>query len=166
MVVMSQSVTIQAEQSKTTQNYAVYDSPDGDEPQEMVGTYITNEVADDLGENLAVILSNGDGEGLSLTQDKSTSSFEVFSSEADAVEAAYISHEVLDEIGADADSTVNMLVEESTAEAFDEALEDQTVDEEEAEQEAEALIGGSSDGDDSDEEETVEIEDEALDLTE
>jgi hypothetical protein len=159
-------VTIQAEQSKTTQNYAVYDSPDGDEPQEMVGTYITNEVADDLGENLAVILSNGDGEGLSLTQDKSTSSFEVFSSEADAVEAAYISHEVLDEIGADADSTVNMLVEESTAEAFDEALEDQTVDEEEAEQEAEALIGGSSDGDDSDEEETVEIEDEALDLTE
>jgi hypothetical protein len=39
---MEESTTIQAAQSKTTENYAVYDSPDGDEPQEMVGTYITS----------------------------------------------------------------------------------------------------------------------------
>jgi hypothetical protein len=147
---MSQNVTIQAEQSNTTENYVVYDSPDGDEPQEMVGTYITNEVAEQLGENIEVELSAGEGDGLTLTQDKSTSSFEVFSSDADAVEATYISHEVLDEIGADADSEVDMLARESTSEAFEEALEAQTISEDEAEQEANALLAGA-DSDDSNE---------------
>jgi len=139
---MDESTTIQAEQSKTTERYAVYDSPDGDEQQEMVGTYITEAVADQLGEYIEVELSEGEGEGLSLMQDKSTSSFEVFSSEADAVEATYISHEVLEDIGADADSTLNMLARASSEEAFTDALEEQTVSEDETEEEADALLAG------------------------
>lgn len=148
-IAMAESTTIQAEQSKTTENYAVYDSPDGDEQQEMVGTYITESVAEELGEYVEVELSEGEGDGLSLTQDKSTSSFEVFSSEADAVEAAYISHEVLDSIEADADSTLNMVARSSYEKDFEQALEAQTVSEDETEQEADALLAG--DADDSDE---------------
>jgi hypothetical protein len=140
---MAQSTTIQAAQSKTTERYAVYDSPDGDEQQEMVGTYITMSVAEQLGEYIELTVSEGDGDGLSLTSDKETSSFVVFSSEADAIEATYISHEVLDTIGADSDSTLNMLARPSTEEAFSDALEAQTVSKDETEQEAEALLAGS-----------------------
>jgi hypothetical protein len=140
---MAQSTTIQAAQSKTTERYAVYDSPDGDEQQEMVGTYITMSVAEQLGEYIELIVSEGDGDGLSLTSDKETSSFVVFSSEADAIEATYISYEVLDTIGADSDSTLNMLARPSTEDAFSDALEAQTVSEDETEQEAEALLAGS-----------------------
>jgi hypothetical protein len=140
---MAQSTTIQAAQSKTTERYAVYDSPDGDEQQKMVGTYITESVADQLGEHIEVEVSEGEGEGLSLTSDKETASFVVFSSDADAVEATYISHEVLESIGADADSTLDMLARSSSEKAFNDALEAQTVSEDETEQEAEALLAGS-----------------------
>jgi hypothetical protein len=140
---MAQSVTIQAEQSKTTERYTVYDSPDGDEQQQMVGTYIANPVARALGEFIEVEVSEGEGEGLSLTSDKETASFVVFSSDADAVEATYISHEVLESIGADADSTIDMLAASSSEEAFNDALEAQTVTEDEQEQEAEALLANA-----------------------
>lgn len=155
---MEESTTIQAKQSNTTENYAVYDSPDGDEPQQMVGTYITEQVAEQLGEHIEVELAEGEGDGLSLTQDKETSSFVVFSSDADAVEAAYISHEVLDEIGADAESTLNMEACSSSEEAFADALDAQTVSEDETEQEADALL--ADDADDSDEEQEEQASDE------
>jgi len=148
---MAESTTIQAEQSKTTSNYAVYDSPDGDEQQRLVGTYILAGVAEQLGEYIELELAEGDGEGLSLTQDKSTSSFEVFSSDADAIEAAYIADEVLAEIGADADSTLNAAARPSDEETFNDALDDQTTSEEEQEQEADALLAeGETDSDDAD----------------
>lgn len=152
MVAMSEtdSTTIQLAQSKTTENYGVYDSPDGDDQQEMVGTYITNEVADQLGEFIEAELSVGESGGLSLTADKETSSFVVFSSEADAVEAAYISHEVLERIGADAESTLDMQARESSESEFEAALDEQTVSEDETEQEANALL--ADDADTSDEE--------------
>lgn len=143
---MADSTTIQAAESKTTENYAVYDSPDGDEQQRLVGTYILEGVAEQLGEFVELELAEGDGDGLSMTQDKSTSSFEVFSSEADAIEAAYISNEVLEEIGADEDSTLNAVARGSSEEAFNEALEAQTTSEEEQEAEADALLGNDSDG--------------------
>jgi hypothetical protein len=143
---MAEHTTIQAAQSKTTTNYAVYDSPDGDEQQRLVGTYILEGVAEQLGEYIELEVAEGDGEGLSLTQDKSTSSFEVFSSEADAIEAAYISHEVLEEIGADADSTLDAVARPSDEETFNEALDEQTTSEEEQEEEADALLAeGTSD---------------------
>lgn len=157
---MEESTTIQAKQSNTTENYAVYDSPDGDEPQQMVGTYITEQVAEQLGEHIEVELSEGEGDGLSLTQDKETSSFVVFSSDADAVEAAYISHEVLDEIGADAESTLNMQARSSDEEAFEQALDEQTVSEDETEQEADALLAGPSASENDSEEEQSEQEQE------
>lgn len=157
------STTIQAAQSKTTSQYAVYDSPDGDEQQEMVGTYITEGVADQLGEFIEVEVSEGEGDGLSLTQDKETSSFVVFSSEADAVEATYLSHEVLDRIGADADSTLDMQARSSSESAFNDALEAQTVSEEETEQEANALLAeGDSDSAESDNSNSEEAEADAL----
>jgi hypothetical protein len=157
------STTIQAEQSKTTTNYAVYDSPDGDEQQELVGTYITESVADQLGEYVEFELSDGEGDGLSLTADRETSSFVVFSSEADAVESAYVSHEALDRIGADADSTVDMLARSSSEEAFQQALDEQTTSEEETEQEANALLGDDdSDSDESEAEPSEESEAENL----
>jgi len=160
---MAERTTIQVEQSKSTERYAVYDSPNGDDPQEMVGTYITKDVADQLGEFVEVELSEGEGEGegLTLTSDKETASFVVFSSEADAVEASYISHEVLDEIGANADSTLDMLARPSSEEAFNDALDAQTISEEETEQEANALLAGSSD--DSEKEQEQEQEQEQAD---
>jgi len=158
---MAEHTTIQAAQSKTTTNYAVYDSPDGDEQQRLVGTYILEGVAEQLGEYIELEVEEGEGEGLSLTQDKSTSSFEVFSSEADAIEAAYISHEVLEEIGADADSTLDAVARPSDEETFNEALDEQTTSEEEQEQEADALL--AEDETDSDEAEADSDEAEADD---
>jgi len=144
---MAEHTTIQLAETNTTENYTVYDSPDGDEQQEMVGTYITDTVAEQLGEFIEFKLSEGDGDDLSLSQDKETSSFVVFSDDADAVEAAYISHEVLDEIDAEADSTLNAQARPSDEEAFNEALEAQTVSEDEEEQAAEALLAEESESD-------------------
>jgi hypothetical protein len=158
---MDESTTIQAEQSKTTERYAVYDSPDGDEQQKMVGTYITEEVADQLGEYIEVEVSEGEGEGLSLTSDKETASFVVFSSEADAVEATYISNEVLESIGADADSTLDVLARSSSEEAFNDALEAQTISEDETEQEADALLAGDdSESEEAEADDSEEADDE------
>lgn len=158
---MAESTTIQAEQSKTTENYAVYDSPDGDEQQRLVGTYILADVAEQLGEYIELELAEGDGDGLSLTQDKSTSSFEVFSSDADAIEAAYIADEVLAEIDADADSTLNAAARPSDEETFNDALDAQTTSEEEKEEEADALLADTEN--DSDEAEADSDEAEADD---
>ena len=155
---MAEHTTIQLAESNTTENYAVYDSPDGDEQQEMVGTYITDTVADQLGEFIEFELSEGDGDGLSLSQDKETSSFVVYSDDADAVEAAYISHEVLDEIGAEADSTLNAQARPSDEETFNEALEAQTVSEDEEEQAAEALLAEESESDEAEADDSDEDE--------
>ena len=155
---MAEHTTIQLAETNTTENYTVYDSPDGDDQQEMVGTYITDTVAEQLGEFIEFELSEGDGDGLSLSQDKETSSFVVFSDDADAVEAAYISHEVLDEINAEADSTLNAQSRPSDEEAFNEALEAQTVSEDEEEQAAEALLAEESESDEAEADDSDEDE--------
>lgn len=154
--------TVQMAQTKTTDNYGVYDSPDGDEPQQMVGTYITNQVAEQVGEFIEVTLQSGEGDGLTLTPDKETSSFVVFSDDTDAVEASYVSHEVLERIGADGDEPrVSAQVSPSTEEAFEAALEAQTTSEEEQEEAADALLA-DEDGDEGEDEPSQEEAAEAL----
>lgn len=139
----SNRATVQAAQSKTTSNYAVYDSPDGDDTQDLVGTYITTEVAEQLGEyiSLDISVASDDPDGLVLSRDKETSSYGVYSSEADAVESAYISHELLDRIGARDEDRLNVVAHTSDEAAFDEALAEQTTDEEATAAEADALLG-------------------------
>jgi hypothetical protein len=174
--------TIQARQSKQTENYGVYDSPDGDERQSIVGTYIALAAAEQLGEFAEFIVSDEEDESLTLTQEKTTGNYGVYSDEAEAVETTYISHEVLAEVtDQDAESdeyeapeSLSMTARPSDEEAFEAALDEVTVDEEETEEAADALVAGSQDGeeeqaDDSDEEQTtdeaaddlVEVSDEA-----
>lgn len=156
---MTENATIQAKQSKETNNYAVFDSPDGDEQQSLVGTYIALAAAEQLGEFAEFEVSGDADEGsLTLSQDKTTGNYGVYSDEADAVETTYISHEVLAEItGQDPDSdeyeapeSIGMTARPSDEEAFEAALDEVTVSEDETEEAANALVEGS---DNSDEEE-------------
>lgn len=163
---MSETITIQAEQSKTTAEYAVYDSPDGDESQQLVGTYVAQDAADSLGEYAEFEVSESDG-SLTLTQDKTTASFGVFSDSAEAIEATYISHEVLAEVsGQDADSDsyeapdeVTVTARPSDEDAFAEALDEQTVSEEETQEVANALVDTSDDSDEEEEQTQEEAAD-------
>lgn len=162
---------IEVAQSKTTTNYGVYDAPDGDEKQAIVGMYISSGITDDLGEHVTVALDT-DGDGVPATLDRTTSGYGVFSTEADAIESMYVSHQFLtDLVEGDYDSddsieSVGVTLSPSDEESFEEALDAVTVDEDETEQEAEALLAGSGGGDseESGDEETVEIEDEELNL--
>jgi hypothetical protein len=166
----SNSVTVEVEQTDTTENYAVYDAFD----DEIVGTYIAEEAAEELGESSEfTVHAEGEDGGLSLSRDRETASYGVFSDQAEAVETTYVSHEVLAELtGQDADSDEYTVPESIGMDA--EALEgDEAPSREEA---AEALVAGA-DGDsesestDSDEsevndsdEEEVEISDEEIGL--
>lgn len=158
---MTENATIQARQSKQTENYAVYDSPDGDERQSLVGTYIALAAAEQLGEFAEFVI--GEDENLTLTQEKTTGNYGVFSDESDAVETTYISHEVLAEItGQDADSdeyeapeSIGMTARPSDEEAFEAALDEVTVSEDETEEAANALVA-DADGDSDEEEQSTE----------
>jgi hypothetical protein len=167
MIVMSQNTqNVEVAQSNTTANYGVYDSPDGDEHQSIVGMYISDNIVDQIGEFVTVSLSLG-GSPVEATLDRTTSGYAVLSTQADAIESMYVSHELLDDFVDDYDSddgidSIGVTLVSSTESAFEEALEEVTHEDDATEQEAEALIGS----DESDENETVEIEDEAASLVE
>lgn len=167
--------TIQARQSKQTENYGVYDSPDGDERQSIVGTYIALAAAEQLGEFAEFIVSDEEDESLTLTQEKTTGNYGVYSDEAEAVETTYISHEVLAEItdqDADSDSyeapeSLSMTARPSDEEAFEAALDEVTVSEDETEEAANALVadGESEDSEQEEEQTTDEAADDLVEVS-
>ncbi len=172
---MTETATIQARQSKQTENYGVYDSPDGDEQQSIVGTYIALAAAEQLGEFAEFIVSDEEDESLTLTQEKTTGNYGVYSDEAEAVETTYISHEVLAEItGQDAESdeyeapeSLSMTARPSDEEAFEAALDEVTVSEDETEEAANALVadGESEDSEQEEEQTTDEAADDLVEVS-
>jgi len=164
------STTVEVAESKTTTNYGVYDAPDGDEKQEIVGMYISDGITDQLGEYASVEISDEDA--VMATLDRVTSGYGVFSTEADAIESMYVAHALLETLFDEYDSeegveAIGVSLSSSSEEAFEEALDAVTVTEDETEQEANALLADESDDDSEDEEDdTPEITDEELNLVE
>jgi hypothetical protein len=173
----SESTTVEMQRSKSTENYGVYDAPEeGDHADAIVGTYIAEEAASELGEFASLtVVGDSDSAGLSLTQDKETSSYGVYSDDADAIEASYISHEVLAQVtgqSADSDSyevpdSIGMNAEPSDEESFESSADNSA----EREAAANALLASDGDSDESEtsdsaEEEEVEISDEEIGLAE
>jgi hypothetical protein len=163
--------TVEVAQSKTTTNYGVYDAPDGDEQQQIVGMYISDGITEQLGEFISVTIDT-DGEPVPATLDRVTSGYGVFSTDAEAIESVYVSHALLSELvdgynDEESVESIGVSLAESDEEAFEDALDAVTVDEDETEQEAEALLAGGageSETESDEEEEEIEISDEELDL--
>lgn len=171
----SNSVTLEMQRSKSTENYGVYDAPEeGDNADAIVGTYIAEAAASELGEfaSLTVFASSDEG-GLTLTRDKETASYAVFSDSADAVEAAYVSHEVLAQVtdqSSDSDSyevpdSIGMNAEPSDEDSF-QASADNSAEREAAANALLASDGDSDEGGSTDSDEEVEISDEEIGLAE
>lgn len=145
------SEIIQARLTKQTENYHVFDSPDGDETQALVGTYVATEVIEQLDgtEYLEFHLFNGESsEGLTITLDESTTSYHIFSSESDAIEATYISRELLEDFAVPGEP-LTLIARPSTEKAFNEALKKVTVTEDDRQQEANALLAGYNNEEDT-----------------
>lgn len=146
------SEIIQTRLTKQTENYHVFDSPDGDETQALVGTYVAKEVIEQLNgtEYIEFHLFNGESsEGLTITLDDSTTSYHIFSSESDAIEATYISRELLEDFDVDSEESLTLIARPSTEKAFNEALEQVTVTEDDRQQEANALLAGYNNEEDT-----------------
>lgn len=155
------STTVQAHREKTTENYGVYESADGDT---IVGMYVSEGASEQVGEFAEVTVSaEADVEA---TLDKTTQNYGVFSTEGGAVNGMYVSHDVLSELTDDYDSeegvsSIGLTISPSDEDSFEQA---EGVDEEE---EA-ALVGGSSESESESEEdeEEVKIPDEEVGLVE
>jgi hypothetical protein len=146
------SEIVQTRLTKQTENYHVFDSPDGDETQALVGTYVAAEVIEQLNgtEYIEFHLFNGESsEGLTITLDDSTTSYHIFSSESDAIEATYISRELLEDFDVDSEESLTLIARPSTEKAFNEALEQVTVTEDDRQQEANALLAGYNNEEDT-----------------
>jgi len=146
------SEIVQARLTKQTENYHVFDSPDGDETQALVGTYVAKEVIEQLNgtEYIEFHLFTGESsEGLTITLDDSTTSYHIFSSESDAIEATYISRELLEDFDVDSEESLTLIARPSTEKAFNEALEQVTVTEDDRQQEANALLAGYNNEEDT-----------------
>ena len=146
------SEIIQTRLTKQTENYHVFDSPDGDETQALVGTYVAKEVIEQLNgtEYIEFHLFSGESsEGLTITLDDSTTSYHIFSSESDAIEATYISRELLEDFDVDSEESLTLIARPSTEKAFNEALEQVTVTEDDRQQEANALLAGYNNEEDT-----------------
>lgn len=169
---MSDSVTIQTEQSDESQNYKIYEATDG---SSMVGTYVADEAAEQLGEQVEFEFS-ADGDDLTVERTKTTSNYGVYSDTAEAIETMYVSKEALEPFSSEEDGeqalpdSLNV-----SAGSFDPSEQEDEADEAEAEDEgesreeaAEALVGDAdgSDESESDESEEVEISDEEVGLAE
>jgi hypothetical protein len=137
------SEIVQARLTKQTENYHVFDSPNGDETQALVGTYVAAEVVEELNETeyIEFHIFNGD-EGLTITRDDSTASYHVFSSKSDAIETMYISRELLEDIDIQSEESLTVIARPSTEKAFNEALEEVTVTKDDRQEEANALLAG------------------------
>jgi len=151
---MSETLEIGADSS--TENYTVYESADGDT---IVGMYVSNGAADDIGEYGSLTVSAEGGVTASLN--KTTTNYATFETAGGAISGMYVSHDLLADLFDEYDSDegvaeISLIIEPSTEDAFE---AEQVVDEEE-----EGLVEGSDDG--SDEEEVVEISDEEVGLVE
>jgi len=146
------SEIVQTRLTKKTENYHVFDSPDGDETQALVGTYVAAEVIEQLNgtEYIEFHLFSGESnEGLTITLDDSTTSYHIFSSESDAIEATYISRELLEDFDVYSGESLTLIARPSTEKAFNEALEQVTVTEDDRQQEANALLAGYNNEEDT-----------------
>jgi len=152
---MSETLEIGADSS--TENYTVYESADGDT---IVGMYVSNGAADDIGEYGSLTVSAEGGVTASLN--KTTTNYATFETAGGAISGMYVSHDLLAELFDEYDSDegvaeISLTIEPSTEDAFE---AEQGVDE----AEEESLVAGSDD--ESDEEEVVEISDEEVGLVE
>ena len=152
---MSETLEIGADSS--TENYTVYESADSDT---IVGMYVSNGAADDIGEYGSLTVS--DEGGVTASLNKTTTNYATFETAGGAISGMYVSHDLLAELfdGYDSDegvAEISLIIEPSTEDAFE---AEQGVDE----AEEESLVAGSGDG--SDEEEVVEISDEEVGLVE
>jgi hypothetical protein len=146
------SEIIQTRLTKQTENYHVFDSPNGDETQALVGTYVAAEVIEQLNgtEYIEFHLFNGESsEGLTITLDDSTTSYHIFSSESDAIEATYISRELLEDFEVNSQESLTLIARPSTEKSFNEALEKVTVTEDDRQEEANALLAGYNNEEDT-----------------
>jgi len=146
------SEIVQTRLTKQTENYHVFDSPDGDETQALVGTYVAAEVIEQLNgtEYIEFHLFRGESsEGLTITLDDSTTSYHIFSSESDAIEATYISRELLEDFDVYSGESLTLIARPSTEKAFNEALEKVTVTEDDRQEEANALLAGYNNEEDT-----------------
>ena len=151
---MSETLEIGADSS--TENYTVYESADGDT---IVGMYVSNGAADDIGEYGSLTVSAEGGVTASLN--KTTTNYATFETAGGAISGMYVSHDLLAELFDEYDSDegvaeISLTIESSTEDAFEEERVDEV--------EEESIVAGSDDG--SDEEEVVEISDEEVGLVE
>lgn len=151
------SETLEIGVDGSTENYTVYESADGDT---IVGMYVSNGAADDIGEYGSLTVS--DEGGVTASINKTTANYATFETAGGAISGMYVSHDLLAELFDEYDSDegvaeISLIIEPSTEDAFE---AEQGVDE----AEEESLVAGSDD--ESDEEEVVEISDEEVGLVE
>ena len=142
----------------TTENYTVYESADGDT---IVGMYVSNGAADDIGEYGTLTVS--DEGGVTALLNKTTANYATFETTGGAISGMYVSHHLLSELFDEYDSDegvadIGLTIEPSDEDSFE---KEQGVDE----AEEESLVAGATDSDE-DEEEVVEISDEEVGLVE
>jgi len=182
---MTEANTIQVTQDNETENYAVYESADGDT---IVGMYVEASIAETLGEFAAVTIQDASdtSEDATAEKKKDTSNYGVYELPP-AVTGMYVAHDALDseetEDGFEAPESIGLALAPSDEETFEASLpdlDDQTdalvsgesddSDEEEdeeptAEEQAEALVAGTSDaGSEADAETNDESEDEDVQI--
>jgi hypothetical protein len=152
---MVQNTTIETSIDKETENYAVYESADGDT---IVGAYVSESAAEQVGEFASVTLAESGEGGLTLEKGKDTKSYGYYKSQGNpaAVNGIYISHEVLeseesDDDGPTAPDEISMAISSSDEESFEDAVPSQ--DEEESE-----LVESGDDSDDEDDDPSQEEE--------
>ena len=142
----------------TTENYTVYESADGDT---IVGMYVSNGAADDIGEYGTLTVS--DEGGVTALLNKTTANYATFETAGGAISGMYVSHHLLSELFDEYDSDegvadIGLTIEPSDEESFE---KEQGVDE----AEEESLVAGATDANEE-EEEVVEISDEEVGLVE
>jgi len=151
---MSETLEIGADSS--TENYTVYESADGDT---IVGMYVSNGAADDIGEYGSLTVSDEGGVAVSLN--KTTTNYATFETAGGAISGMYVSHDLLADLfdGYDSDegvADIGLTIEPSDEESFE---KEQGVDE----AEEESLVAGATDANEE-AEEVVEISDEEVGL--
>ena len=157
---MSETDPIEIGVDKETENYAVFESADGDT---IVGMYVSDGAAEALGEFATLTIS--DEAEVSATLDKTTTNYGVYSTDGGAVSGMYVGLDLLeDTFGSDeeeefeAPESIGLTLSPSDEDSFEDAA---GVDEEEEE----ALVAdAASDETDESEEEEVEISDEEVGL--
>jgi hypothetical protein len=150
--------TIQLRQTnlEETDNMAQFESPDGDA---ICASYVSRKVADQLGEYAQVTISDdaavmADRTGFSGADDDGN--YATFETPSGAVTGLYVARDEFDD---EAPESIGLQFEQSNEDEFDEAA---GVDEDEVE----GLLADSSESDDEEDEQEVEITDEELELVE